>query len=321
MDHYDLIIIGGGITGLSVAINAFLLGIENILIIERENFLGGILNECLEIGNIKNMNKDNLTGTEYIYKFIRKINELNIKCKINTTVLEITKDKTVKYINGYEGINKAISKAVLISTGCKEKPIGAINIINNKCAGIYSFGTVQKFIGLDGHLPGREILIFGCNDMSILMARRLIVEGAKVKGIIELKSKPSCTSEALREAKVFGLKIITDTVLKRIIGKERVEGVYCSSVADESEETLILCDCVIFSLGFQPDIELAKTLNLNCDINNETIKLNRDFQSEIEGIFIGGNAAYIHDNIFKIVEESSIIAEKINECIERNIDI
>ena len=318
MDHYDLIIIGGGITGLSVAINVFLLGVKNILIIERESFLGGILNECLEIGNIKNMNKDNLTGTEYIYKFIRKINELNIKCKINTTVLEVTKDKIVKYINGYEGINKVASKVILISTGCKEKPIGAINIINNKCAGIYSFGTVQKFIGLDGHLPGREILFFGCNDISILMARRLLVEGAKVKGIIEQSSEPCCTSEALKEAKVFDLKIITNTILKRIIGKERVEGVYCSSTANESEETLILCDCVIFSLGFQPDIELTKTLNLNYDINNETIKLNRSFRTKIDGIFVGGNAAYIHDDIFEIVEESSTIAEKIKECMERN---
>ena len=317
MEYHDLVIIGGGIAGLSTAIDAYMLGIKDILIIERENFLGGILNECLEIGNVKNMNKDNLTGTEYIYKFIRKINELNIKCKVNTTVLEVTKDKIVEYINGYEGIKKIASKVVLISTGCKEKPIGAINIINNKCAGIYSYGTVQKFIGLDGHLPGREILIFGCNDMSVLMARRLLVEGAKVECIIEQNSEPGCTSEALREAKVFGLKIITDTILKRIIGKERVEGVYCSNAANESEETLILCDCVIFSLGFQPDIELTRKLNLNFDINNESLKLNGNFQTEIEDIFMCGNAAYMHENIFEIIEESSIVAEKIKECVER----
>lgn len=317
MKQYDLTIIGGGIAGLSVAVNAFLLGVEDILIIERENFLGGILNECLEIGNIKNMNKENLTGTEYIYKFIRKINELNIKCKLNTAVLEITKDKIIKYINGYEGINKIASKVVLISTGCKEKPIGAINIVNDKCAGVYSYGTVQKFLGIDGHLPGKEILIFGCSDMSILMARRLIAEGAIVKGIIEQSSKPNCSLGALKEAEIFAIDIITDTILKRIIGKERVEGVYCSSAANESEETLIQCDCVIFSLGFQSDIELTKKLNLNYDIDNESIKLNEYFQTEIEDIFMCGNAAYIHDNIFDIVEESYMIAEKIKECVKK----
>ncbi len=315
MEYHDLIIVGGGIAGLSTAINAYSLGIKDILIIERENFLGGILNECLEIGNIKNMNKENLTGTEYIYRFIRKINELNIKCKINTTVLEITKDKIVKYINGNEGVCKVYSKAILIAVGCKEKPLGAINIINNKCAGIYSYGTVQKFLGLDGHLPGREILIFGCNDLSVLMARRLILEGAKVKCIIEQNNEPSCTNEALLEAKIFSVEIITSTILKHIIGKERVEGVYCLNAANESEEMLIACDCVIFSLGFQPDFELIKRLNLNYDIKNESIKLDEYFQTEIEGIFLSGNAAFIHENVFQIVEESSIIAEKIKQYL------
>ncbi|MCL2323001.1 MAG: NAD(P)/FAD-dependent oxidoreductase [Oscillospiraceae bacterium] len=317
MEYHDLVIIGGGIAGLSTAINAYMLGIKDILIIERENFLGGILNECLEIGNAKNMNNDNLTGTEYIYKFIRKINELNIKYKLNTTVLEVTRDKIIKYINGYEGVNKVSSKVLLISVGCKEKSLGAINITNSKCAGIYSYGTVQKFLGLDGHLPGREILIYGCNDMSILMARRLILEGAEVKCILESNDEPRCTKDALTEAKIFGVKIITSTILKRIIGKERVEGVYCLNALNESLETLITCDCVIFSLGFQPDFELIKNLNLEFNIVNGSVKFDKYFQTEIEGIFICGNAAFIHENIFAILEETSIIVEKIKECIER----
>ncbi len=316
MEYYDLIVIGGGIAGLSTSLNAYSLGVKNILIIERENFLGGILNECLEIGNVKNMNKENLTGTEYIYKFIRKINDLNIKCKVDTTVLEISKDKTVKYINGYEGINIVKAKVILISTGCKEKPIGAVNITNNKCAGIYSYGTVQKFIGLDGHLPGKEILIFGCNDMSVLMARRLILEGARIKGILEQSSVPQCSYTALKEARIFSVEIITNKVLKRIIGRERVEGVYCSDAASEDEEIFIKCDCFIFSLGFQPDLELYKKLDLNYD-NKTRSFIDKNFQTGIEGIFKCGNAAFIHDNVFEIVEESSIAAERIKNYLEK----
>ncbi|MGL6174575.1 MAG: NAD(P)/FAD-dependent oxidoreductase, partial [Cellulosilyticaceae bacterium] len=183
---YEMIIIGGGPAGLAAAVRAKQKGVKDILIIERDRVLGGILNQCIHNGFGLHIFNEELTGPEYAHRFIEQVEKLEIPYKLNTMVLEIDEEKNITLVNETEGLVKIQAQTILLAMGCRERPRGAINIPGVRCVGVYSAGTAQKFVNIQGKMPGKEVLIVGSGDIGLIMARRMVFEGAKVQGVVEL---------------------------------------------------------------------------------------------------------------------------------------
>ena len=308
----QLVIIGGGPAGLAAAVSAYDNGIKDIIIIEREKRLGGILLQCIHNGFGLHRFKESLTGPEYADRFITEVEKRKIKYILNTTVLELSEKKEITFINSETGITTIKAKAIILAMGCRERSRGALNIAGSRPAGIYSAGTAQKYINVKGYMPGKRVVILGSGDIGLIMARRLTLEGAKVLAVCEIMPFSSGLKRNIEQClNDFGIPLYLNHTVTEIRGKERVTGVTVSEVDGNKKpivgtEMRFDCDTVLFSVGLIPENELSKNAGIELSLKTKGAVVDEKRETSIEGVFACGNVLHVHDLVDFVSEEAEI---------------
>ena len=313
MDRYDLIIIGGGPAGLAAAISAKEQGVTNLLILERDQELGGILNQCIHNGFGLHTFKEELTGPEYAQRFIDRAAELEVTYKLQTMVLDISEDggeKTVTAMNRKDGLLILKTKAVILAMGCRERPRGALNIPGYRPAGIYTAGTAQRLVNMEGYMPGREVVILGSGDIGLIMARRMTLEGAKVKVVAELMPYSGGLQRNIVQClEDFHIPLKLSHTVVDIQGKERVTGVTLAEVDENRKpipgtEEFYSCDTLLLSCGLIPENELSAKMGIKLSRVTSGAVVNESLETSVEGVFACGNVLHVHDLVDYVSEEA-----------------
>lgn len=319
--NYDLVIIGGGPAGLATAVSAYDAGVKNLVIIEREKRLGGILNQCIHNGFGLTRFKESLTGPEYAYKFIKEVYARKIPVYTETTVLSLTKDKQITAINSEKGVFTINAKAVVLAMGCRERSKGALNIPGSRPAGIYSAGTAQKYVNIMGYMPGKEIVILGSGDIGLIMARRMTLEGAKVKAVCEIMPYSSGLKRNIEQClNDFDIPLYLSHTITKIEGKDRVTAVEISKV-DENRlpipgtEIRFDCDTVLFSVGLIPENELTKGAGISLAPDTKGALVYENRETDVPGIFACGNVLHVHDLVDFVSEEAELTGKAVYEYL------
>ena len=308
----DLVIIGGGPAGMSAAIAAYEQGIKDILILERDDSLGGILKQCIHNGFGLHKFKEELTGPEYAWKYEEKVRELNIPFKLNTMVLDITPDKVITATNSTDGIFTIEAKTIILAMGCRERSKGALNIPGSRPAGIFSAGTAQKFVNIDGYMPGKEVVILGSGDIGLIMARRMTLEGVKVKAVCELMPYSGGLARNIEQClNDFNIPLKLSHTVVEIHGDKRLTGVTIAKVDSNRKpipetKEYIPCDTLLLSVGLIPENELSKSANISLSNITSGAYVDQDRQTSVEGIFACGNVLHVHDLVDFVSEEAEI---------------
>ena len=307
---YDIVIIGGGPAGLAAAISARNAGIESILILERDQELGGILNQCIHNGFGLHTFQEELTGPEYADRFIAMVKEQAIAYKLNTMVLDISPKKVITAMNRTDGILQIQAGAVILAMGCRERARGALNIPGFRPAGIFSAGTAQRLVNIEGYLPGREVVILGSGDIGLIMARRMTLEGAKVKVVAELMPYSGGLKRNIVQClDDYGIPLKLSHTIVDIKGKKRLEGITLAQV-DETGKPILgteeeySCDTLLLSVGLIPENELSKEMGVKLDNITCGPLVNESLETNIPGVFACGNVLHVHDLVDYVSEEA-----------------
>ncbi len=322
MINRNLVIIGGGPAGLAAAKSAYDNGERDILILERENVLGGILNQCIHNGFGLHTFKEELTGPEYAKRYIDEVEKRGIEYKLETTVLKVGTDKVVTAVNERDGLMKIQAKAVIFACGCRERPRGGINVAGSRCAGIFSAGTAQKLINIDGYMPGKEVVILGSGDIGLIMARRMTFEGAKVKAVVELMPYSSGLNRNIVQCvKDFDIPLMFSHTVVDIKGEGRVTGVVIAQVDDKLQPIMstakeISCDTLLLSIGLIPQNELATGANVTLSPITGGAVVDENMMTSVDGVFECGNVLHVHDLVDFVSKESEDAGRSAAEFIK-----
>ena len=311
---YDVVIIGGGPAGLSAALGAKKKGCSNILIIERSEKLVGILNQCIHNGFGLHTFKEELTGPEYAYRYIKMVEKEEIPFLLNTTVLSIS-PHSVTYINEEEGVRTIETKAIVLAMGCRERPRGALNIPGDRPSGIFSAGTAQYLTNIEGKMPGKRVVILGSGDIGLIMARRMTLEGAKVLAVVELMPYSSGLKRNIVQClDDFSIPLLLSHTVTKIEGRKRVERITVSAVDEKRKpipgtEITFDADTLLLSVGLLPENELSRKAGISLSPVTGGPIVDNSFQTDSDGIFACGNVLHVHD----LVDYVSNEAEKAGE--------
>ena len=322
---YDLIIIGGGPAGLAAAVKARECGLKKVMIVERAPQLGGILNQCIHNGFGLTYFKEELTGPEYAARFIAMVekdrvqpgeNKAGIEVRTDTMVLDIAPDKTVHMVSPALGYRGEKAKAIILAMGCRERSRGALSIPGTRPAGVYTAGAAQKYVNIDGYLPGRRVVILGSGDIGLIMARRLTLEGAKVLACVELNDYSSGLNRNIVQClEDFSIPLMLSHTVTEIRGDRRVEQVVVSAVDDKTKqpipgtEQVFDCDTLLLSVGLIPENELTRDVGIALDGRTKGAYVYENMETSMPGVFACGNVLHVHDLVDFVTQEAQRAAE------------
>lgn len=311
MKHFDLVIIGGGSAGLAAAVSAYDQGVRDILILERDKELGGILQQCIHNGFGIHTFKMELSGPGFAQRFVSMVEEKAISYKLNTMVIHMRQDKVIEYVNPEEGYQTIKAQAIILSMGCRERTRGAIAVPGYRPSGIWSAGTAQRYLNMEGYMVGKKIFILGSGDIGLIMARRLTLEGAHVLGVAEImpysNGLPRNVKQCLED---FNIPLYLSHTISKIEGHDRVSGVTISQVDEkmaiiEGTEKHFDVDTVLFSIGLIPENALSEEAELVMDLKTRGPSVDESYQSSVEGIFAAGNVLHVHDLVDFVAQEGT----------------
>lgn len=315
MIQRDIVIIGGGPAGLAAAAAAKKSGAEDILILERDSVLGGILNQCIHNGFGLHTFKEELTGPEYAARYEEEVKKLEIPYRLNSMVLDINKDKEITVVSRSEGLELIKAKAIILAMGCRERPRGALNIPGYRPAGIYTAGTAQRLMNIEGHMVGKEVVILGSGDIGLIMARRMTLEGAKVKVVAELMPYSGGLKRNIVQClNDFDIPLKLSHTVVNIEGKERVKGITLAQVGPDRKpipgtEEHYDCDTLLLSCGLIPENELTRNMGVAMNPVTSGPMVNDRLETGIEGVFACGNVLHVHDLVDYVSEEAALAGQ------------
>lgn len=311
MKEYDIVVVGGGPAGLAAAVAARDQGVERVLILERDRELGGILNQCIHNGFGLHTFREELTGPEYAARFEQEVFARGIAYRLDTMVMDISPQKVITALNQTEGLFEIQAKAVVLAMGCRERARGALNIPGYRPAGIYSAGTAQRLVNMEGYLPGRKVVILGSGDIGLIMARRMTLEGAEVKVVAELMPYSGGLKRNIVQClDDYGIPLKLSHTVVNIRGKERLEGVTLAAVDERGRpipgtEEDYPCDTLLLSVGLIPENELSRPLGVEINPVTSGPVVNESLETSVEGVFACGNVLHVHDLVDFVSEEAA----------------
>lgn len=321
----DLAVIGAGPAGMAAALEAKRQGVEKVIIIERDKKLGGILQQCIHDGFGLHRFGERLAGTEYAQRFIDQVKEADIEVFLETMVIEMTADKEIYACGRKHGMLHISCGAIIAAMGCRERTASQVFLYGKRPAGVYTAGSVQRFINMEGYLPGKEAVILGSGDIGLIMARRMTLEGIHVKGVYEVMSSPGgLTRNIVQCLDDYEIPLTLSATVNEIHGKERIEGVTIAKLDEnrnviEGTEEYVPCDLLVLAVGLIPENELSKGAGITLDGKTKGPVLDENFMTDVPGIYAAGNVSVVYDLVDYVSQSGEIAARGAADYLKGNV--